>query len=68
MAKTISPGGSKYREFASNIYEILANFDANDSMVYVLIYKNRLGDIKSIPARSTSCIRIIGTLSASARP
>ena len=42
MAKTISPGGPVYREFASNTYgEILANFDADDSLAYVLIYKNQ---------------------------
>ena len=48
MAKTISPGGPIYREFASNIYgEILANFDADDSLAYVLIYKNQTSvDIK----------------------
>ena len=48
MAKTISPGGPVYREFASNIYgEILANFDADDSLEYVLIYKNQTSvDIK----------------------
>eukprot|EP00937_MAST-01D_sp_MAST-1D-sp2_P008168 g8168.t1 len=50
-------GGAKYHEFASNIHgEILANFDADDSLEHVLIYKNQISvDIK----KHSGCIYFV---------